>query len=157
MTTAVEVVPAKTATKPKTKAKSKSKTKSKAKQPAKKTAKKPLTEKQKASLKKFKSGSEHHAYNRTKESGGLLTERQTQILRLVVLGCSVREIATLTELAVSTVDNHKAAMMGILECHKIQLLVLRAIEMKIIKPTDTLTPAEMKKLGGDWKDGWNRR
>lgn len=96
------------------------------------------------------------AYKRTPESGGKLTPRQQEILRLVTLGCSTREIALLLQLSTSTVDNHKAAMMRELGCTKSVLLVRKAIAMNLTKPEDILTKAEIAALGGDFIDGWNR-
>ena len=43
-----------------------------------------------------------------------LTPRQTEIVRLVSLGCTTIEIAAILGLAESTVDNHKAAAMNAL-------------------------------------------
>ena len=121
-----------------------------------KTKKKPVKkdDKRKGNGKK---GAENWNYSRTKESGGLLTPRQTEILRLTTLGCSTREIALVLGLSPSTVDNHKQAISVALNCGKAPLLVRRAIEMGITKAADKLTPAEIKAFGGDFVDGWNRR
>lgn len=103
-----------------------------------------------------KKGADNWNYQRTEESGGLLTPRQQEIIRLTTLGCSTREIATLLDLAPSTVDNHKQAATTALGCGKATLLVRLAIQMGITKADEKLTKAEMTKLGGDWADGWNR-
>ena len=83
-----------------------------------------------------------------------LTPRQTEVVRLVSLGCSTQEIAAILGLAVSTADNHKATAMKILGTDKSTLLTRLAIKMKITSPNETLTPAEKRKCGRK-NDGWN--
>ena len=41
-----------------------------------------------------------------------LTPREEQLLRLVSLGCSVKEVAAILDVAPATVDNHKARLMA---------------------------------------------
>lgn len=96
---------------------------------------------------------------RTKESKLLLTMMQTKIVRLAALGCDKREISNILGIAESTVDNHKAAAMKALGIKKATIMVLKAIELGIIKASDRLTPTEKRdrltpedKFG---KDGWN--
>ncbi len=83
-----------------------------------------------------------------------LTPRQLEVVRLVSLGCDVGEIANILKLAVSTVDNHKAAAMKTLGTDKATLLTRIAIKYKISKLDETLTAAEKRKSGRK-NDGWN--
>lgn len=83
-----------------------------------------------------------------------LTPRQNEVVRLVSLGCTSLEIAAILDLAVSTVDNHKAAAMIILGTDKSTLLTRLAIRMKITSANETLTDAEKRKSGRK-DDGWN--
>jgi DNA-binding CsgD family transcriptional regulator len=83
-----------------------------------------------------------------------LTPRQLEIVRLVSLGCTTEEIAPILGIAVSTVDNHKAAAMRILGTDKSTLLVRLAIKHKITSMADKLTAAEKRKSGRK-NDGWN--
>lgn len=83
-----------------------------------------------------------------------LTPRQTEVVRLASLGCTVDEIANILGLAKSTVDNHKAAAMKTLGTDKATLLTRIAIKHGISKINETLTPAEKRKSGRK-NDGWN--
>jgi DNA-binding CsgD family transcriptional regulator len=83
-----------------------------------------------------------------------LTPRQTEVVRLVSLGCTNEEAANILGLAVSTVDNHKAAAMRMLGTDKATLLTRIAIKNKITKLDETLTAAEKRKSGRK-NDGWN--
>lgn len=83
-----------------------------------------------------------------------LTEREREVVRLVSLGCTVKEAAAILKLAPSTVDNHKARAMAKLGTDKIALLTRLALKMRITSMKDTLTPAE-KRRSGRKNDGWN--
>ncbi len=83
-----------------------------------------------------------------------LTPRQRQVVRLLSLGCSVREVAKILKLSPSTVDNHKSAAMARLGIDKVALLTRWAIKLGISPLNDRLTPRE-KKLAGRKDDGWN--
>ncbi len=83
-----------------------------------------------------------------------LTPRQTEIVRLVSLGCTSHEIASILGLAVSTVDNHKAAAMRLLGTDKSTLVTRLAIKYKISTPDDKLSASEKRKSGRK-ADGWN--
>lgn len=83
-----------------------------------------------------------------------LTERETEVVRLVSLGCTVKEAAAVLKLAPSTVDNHKACAMAKLGTDKIALVTRLALKMRISNMKDTLTPAE-KRRSGRKNDGWN--
>lgn len=63
---------------------------------------------------------------------GLLTPRETEVMRLVALGKSVRDCARILALAQSTVDNHKARMMKKLGLRKSQDLTRLAIREGLI-------------------------
>jgi len=84
----------------------------------------------------------------------IITDRQKQVVRLLSLGCTVKEAAKILKLSPSTVDNHKTAAMARLGTDKLALLTRLAIKMKITSMKDQLTPAE-KKLSGRKDDGWN--
>lgn len=83
-----------------------------------------------------------------------LTPRQTEIVRLVSLGCSTIEIAAILGIAESTVDNHKAAAMKIMGTDKASLVARLAIKHKISPLDDKLTASEKRKCGRK-NDGWN--
>jgi DNA-binding CsgD family transcriptional regulator len=83
-----------------------------------------------------------------------LTPRQTEIVRLVSLGCSTIEIAAILGIAESTVDNHKAAAMKIMGTDKAPLVARLAIKHKISPIDDKLTNSEKRKCGRK-NDGWN--
>jgi DNA-binding NarL/FixJ family response regulator len=89
-----------------------------------------------------------------KSRAASLTPRQSEVVRLVSLGCTNEEAANILGLAVSTVDNHKAAAMKTLGTDKATLLTRIAIKNKITKLDETLTAAEKRKSGRK-NDGWN--
>lgn len=89
-----------------------------------------------------------------KDKVEMLTPRQKEVVRLVSLGCIVEEIAHILDLAVSTVDNHKAAAMKTLGTDKATLLTRIAIKHKISSMDDKLSRAEKRKSGRS-NDGWN--
>ena len=83
-----------------------------------------------------------------------LTERESQVVRLVSLGCSVKEAAMILKLAPNTVDNHRSRAMAKLGTDKAALLTRLAIKMRITSMKDQLTPAEKRRCGRK-NDGWN--
>ena len=83
-----------------------------------------------------------------------LTERQREVVRLLSLGCTVKEAAAVLKLSPSTVDNHKSAAMARLGTDKLALLTRLALKLKISSMRDRLTPAEKRKSGRR-NDGWN--
>jgi DNA-binding CsgD family transcriptional regulator len=83
-----------------------------------------------------------------------LTPRQKQVVRLLSLGCTVREVARILKLSPSTVDNHKNAAMARLGTGKVALLTRWAIKLGISPLNDRLTEKE-KRLAGRRNDGWN--
>ena len=83
-----------------------------------------------------------------------LTPREEEILRLVSLGCTVKEAAAVLDVAPSTADNHKARLMAKLGTDKAALLTRLAIKMGVSSMTDKLNARE-KRLSGRSHDGWN--
>jgi DNA-binding NarL/FixJ family response regulator len=83
-----------------------------------------------------------------------LTPRHKQVVRLLSLGCTVKETAKILKISPSTVDNHKTAAMARLGTDKLALLTRLAVKLKISNLGDRLTPRE-KRLSGRKNDGWN--
>jgi len=83
-----------------------------------------------------------------------LTERQKEVVRLLSLGCTVKEAAKVLGLSPSTVDNHKSAAMARLGTDKLALLTRLAIKLRITSLRDKLTASEKRKSGRKG-DGWN--
>ena len=83
-----------------------------------------------------------------------LTPREEEILRLVSLGCTVKEAAAVLDVAPSTADNHKARLMAKLGTDKAALLTRLAIKMGVSSMSDKLNARE-KRLSGRSHDGWN--
>jgi len=83
-----------------------------------------------------------------------LTQRHKEVIRLLSLGCTVREAARILKISPSTVDNHKTAAMARLGTDKLALLTRLAIKLRISKLNDRLTLRE-KRLSGRKNDGWN--
>ena len=83
-----------------------------------------------------------------------LTERQKEVVRLLSLGCTVKEAAKVLKLSPSTVDNHKSAAMARLGTDKLALLTRLSIKTRITSLTDKLTTSEKRKSGRK-NDGWN--
>ncbi len=86
--------------------------------------------------------------------GTQLTPRETEIVRLLSLGCTVKEVAAILRLAPSTVDNHKLRAMTKLETNKLALLTRLAIKQRISPLNDRLSGLE-KRRSGRRNDGWN--
>lgn len=83
-----------------------------------------------------------------------LTPRETQVVRLLSLGCTVKEAAAVLKLAPSTVDNHKLRAMTKMGVNKLALLTRLAIKEKVSLLDDKLTALE-KRRSGRRNDGWN--
>jgi DNA-binding NarL/FixJ family response regulator len=62
-----------------------------------------------------------------------LTPRETEVLRLIAMGRSVRDCAEILSLAHSTVDNHKSRLMKKLGLRKSQDLTLLAVREGLIR------------------------
>lgn len=61
-----------------------------------------------------------------------LTPRQTEVLRLVALGQSSKEIARALDLSLKTVETHRAQMMDRLDIHDLAGLVRYAVRVGLI-------------------------
>ncbi|GAB6166547.1 hypothetical protein JCM19992_25470 [Thermostilla marina] len=83
-----------------------------------------------------------------------LSPREKEVIRLVSLGCSVKEAAAILGISPSTVDNHKYSAMHKLGTNKLALVTRLAIKKRITKLNDRLTPEE-KERSGRGEDGWN--
>ena len=83
-----------------------------------------------------------------------LSTRETEVVRLVSLGCTVEEAARILKLAANTVDNHKTRAMAKLGTDKAALLTRIALKLRITSMKDKLTTAE-KRRSGRKNDGWN--
>jgi DNA-binding CsgD family transcriptional regulator len=83
-----------------------------------------------------------------------LTARETEVVRLVSLGCTVGEAARILKLAANTVDNHKSRAMAKLGTDKAALVTRIALKQRITSMNDKLTVAE-KRRSGRKNDGWN--
>lgn len=83
-----------------------------------------------------------------------LTKRETEVCRLISLGCTVPETAAILDLAPSTVDNHKSRAMSKLGVDKVALLTRVSLKLKVTSMTDKLTPTEQRRSGRK-NDGWN--
>ena len=83
-----------------------------------------------------------------------LTPRHKEVVRLLSLGCTVKEAAKVLGLSPSTVDNHKTEAMYRLGTDKLALLTRIALKLKVTSMKDSLTPRE-KRLSGRKDDGWN--
>lgn len=83
-----------------------------------------------------------------------LTQRETEVVRLISLGCTVKEAAAILRLAPSTVDNHKSRAMKKMGTDKLALVTRLALKSQISSMKDKLTPTE-KRRSGRKGDGWN--
>ncbi len=83
-----------------------------------------------------------------------LTPRETDVVRLCSLGCSVGEVARILKIAPNTADNHKSRAMSKLGVDKAALLTRLAIKLRITSLGDKLTAAE-KRRSRRKRDGWN--
>ena len=83
-----------------------------------------------------------------------LTPRHKQVVRLLSVGCTVKEAAKILKISPSTVDNHKTEAMARLGTDKLALVTRLAIKLRISPLSDHLTPRE-KRLSGRKNDGWN--
>jgi two-component system, NarL family, response regulator DegU len=63
-----------------------------------------------------------------------LTQRQKQILRLVVAGHTSREIALQLGLSVRTIEVHRFHLMGRMGVNNVAQLVLEAHRLQLIRP-----------------------
>jgi two-component system, NarL family, response regulator NreC len=66
------------------------------------------------------------------DSYGLLTDREKEVLQLLAEGRSNKEVATLLNVAVSTIETHRASLMQKLNLHNTAEIVLYAVRKGII-------------------------
>jgi DNA-binding NarL/FixJ family response regulator len=66
------------------------------------------------------------------DSYGLLTDREKEVLQLLAEGRSNKEVATLLNVAVSTVETHRSSLMQKLGLHNTAEIVLYAVRKGII-------------------------
>ncbi len=119
--------------------------------------KKKAARKRKASARKKPAKAKKRAAKAApKRSAGkvVLTAREEEVLRLMSLGCSVREVADVLGLAPSTADNHKSRLMAKLGTDKTVLATRLAIQMGYSSMRDKLSLAEKRRCGRK-QDGWN--
>jgi DNA-binding NarL/FixJ family response regulator len=70
--------------------------------------------------------------SRTAQSIPELTPRQIEVLRLIVAGQRMKEIAATLDLSTRTVETHKYELMRVLDVHSTAELVRYAIERRLI-------------------------
>lgn len=68
------------------------------------------------------------------ESGGRLTTREQEIVKLVAEGSSSRAVAEALDISVKTVETHRVNLMRKLDLHSVSELVRYAIRNRIIEP-----------------------
>lgn len=73
-----------------------------------------------------------------------LASPQTEIIRLLCLGCTNVEVGTILDLATSKVELHKTAAMEALGTNDAALLKDLATKHRITKQDDRLTNREMR-------------
>jgi two-component system, NarL family, response regulator NreC len=66
------------------------------------------------------------------DSYGLLTDREKEVLQLLAEGRSNKEVATLLNLALSTIETHRSSLMQKLNLHNTAEIVLYAVRKGII-------------------------
>lgn len=71
-----------------------------------------------------------------------LTPTEARVVRLLTLGCSVRQVAMILDRSPSTVDNHKTKAMKKLGVHHIAMLTRRALAIGITELADELSQTE---------------
>jgi DNA-binding NarL/FixJ family response regulator len=71
-----------------------------------------------------------------------LTPRQREVVRLISLGCTVKEAAGVLDLAPNTVDNHRTRAMKVLDVDRATLLTRVAIKYGVSGLNDKLSAAE---------------
>ncbi len=64
-----------------------------------------------------------------------LTHREREVLQLIAKGNSNKEIASLLNLSIKTVDNHRCSMMRKLDVHNVAAITRYAIEHRLIPVT----------------------
>jgi DNA-binding NarL/FixJ family response regulator len=67
-----------------------------------------------------------------KDSYDLLTDREKEVLQLLAEGRSNKEVATLLEVGLSTIETHRANLMQKLNLHNTAEIVLYAVRKGLI-------------------------
>lgn len=75
-----------------------------------------------------------------------LTERQCQVLRLISLGCSAKDIAAILNISFSTADNHRTFVKQSLGIKKNVMLTRFALRAGLTTHDDDLTDVERARL-----------
>ena len=75
-----------------------------------------------------------------------LTDAEQRVLRLVSLGCTVKETALILERSPNTVDNHKTSVMRKLGVNDLPMLTRWAIYLDISSLDDGLTLGERQRV-----------
>ena len=82
-----------------------------------------------------------------------LTSMERRVVRLVSLGCTVKQVAAILGRSVHTVDNHKTRAMRKLGVHNLAQLTREAIKLGITSLEDRLDSRESALLkDGESKD-----
>jgi DNA-binding CsgD family transcriptional regulator len=76
-----------------------------------------------------------------------MTPTEAKVVRLISLGCTTRQVATILGIAESTADNHRWRAMKKLDVHTSVALTRTAINLGITSLSDRLTDEELAKLG----------
>ena len=75
-----------------------------------------------------------------------LTDTEQRVLRLVSLGCTVKETALILERSPNTVDNHKTSVMRKLGVNDLPMLTRWAIQLNVTSLDDRLTRRERRRV-----------
>ena len=79
-----------------------------------------------------------------------LASPQTEIVRLLCLGCTNKEVGAILDIALSKVEIHKANAMEALGINDATLLAGHATKHHITKQNDRLTIREKRLTGRKW-------
>ncbi len=72
----------------------------------------------------------------TEDAGAQLSPRQREVLRLIAIGYTTKEIAVQLGITLKTVDAHRSQLMRELDIHNVAGLVRYAIRMGLITPNE---------------------
>ncbi len=86
-----------------------------------------------------------------------LTTREQEVVRLISLGCSTQEVATILGVSTATADTHRTNAMRKLGTRKAPILTRIAMRLGVTDMRDALTRSEKRKIRRNKKnaDGWN--
>ncbi len=77
---------------------------------------------------------------------GQLTPMERKVVRLLSLGCTVKQVAAMLHRSRHTIDNHKCRAMRKLGVHNLAMLTRRAMELGISGIGDELSADERRAL-----------